>query len=211
MTKDTTSILDLIAKGYSLQYQEKGTSHEAVLWAKEEDQIARFQKLFDMVKDDFPTEKVSINDLGCGYGAFFDFIKMHPSLNSGHFYGYDICPDFIIAAQQLIQDPRAYFDISPVATHKADFSFASGTFSLRGPETDEHWTLYIKDSLRNYFKMTQKAMVFNLLDQAASTKYDWLYYADPDDFFEFCSKALSKDCDMSLDPELDGFTIAVRK
>ncbi|NVK20220.1 MAG: class I SAM-dependent methyltransferase [Methylocystaceae bacterium] len=204
-------LLDLIATGYAMQFQEKGATHEGVLWASEEDQKKRFQMLLAPVERDFSGQDISINDLGCGYGAFFHFIKNHPAFEQGTFYGYDICADFIKAAQTKIHDPRAQFHHSNTALFEADYSFASGTFNLIGPQPIEDWTLYVKACLREFFKKTKKAMCFNLLDPETSMKEEWLFYADPDDFLTFCQKSLSPKTTISMNPELKGFTICVKR
>lgn len=209
MAEVINTALDLISAGYTMQFQEKGATHEGVLWASEEDQIKRFQALVDMVEGDFPERGMSVNDLGCGYGAFFKFLKDHPALVKGQFFGYDLCRDFIEAAQKMFHDPRVQFHVSTQALFEADYSFASGTFNFMGPQPEEEWNLYVKDSLRQYFKKTKKAMVFNMLDNAVTDKQEWLYYADPDDFHTFCKKALSNTTELKMNPDLKGFTICV--
>jgi hypothetical protein len=211
MAEVLNSALDLIAAGYSMQFQEKGATHEGVLWASHRDQIKRFQTLWNEVEADFPASGIRINDLGCGYGAFFTFLQDHPSFQDGTFYGYDLCADFIKTAQRDISDPRANFYLASEALYEADYSFASGTFNFLGPQDELEWELYVKDSLRQLFKKTTKAMVFNLLNQAETDRQEWLYYADPEDFHQFCSKALSRKTSLTHNPDLKGFTICVRK
>lgn len=204
-------LLDLIAQGYGMQFAEKGSTHEAVLWANEADQHKRFDALLSPLLADMGTHRVHVNDLGCGYGAFFTYLANHPTLPCERFYGYDICPAFIDAAKRSISDPRAQFYQSHQALFEADYSFASGTFNLMGPQPENDWRALVKDSLRLLFKSTKTAMSFNLLDKNLEHKEEWLFYADPDEFHHFCRADLSAQTRLSPNPDLKGFTLCVWK
>ncbi len=211
MAEVSNSALNLIAECYSKQFSSKGATHEGVLWTTQAEQTLRFQTMLNLLEPSFPGCGMSVNDLGCGYGAFFLYLRDHPALAKGKFYGYDLCQEFIDDATQTISDPRASFHLSSYALHQADYSFASGTFNFKGPQEEAEWNFYIKDSLRQLFKKTGKAMVFNLLDRATTNKHDWLYYADPDDFYEFCRKALPGHAKLQMNPEICGFTICITR
>ncbi len=42
---------------------------------------------------------ISISDFGCGYGAFYSYIKNKQFMNNSSFIGYDIVDDFIFEAK----------------------------------------------------------------------------------------------------------------
>lgn len=211
MTDINNPLLGLIAEGYKMQFDEKGTTHEAVLWASKADQYKRFETLLAPIISSLTSDPVSINDLGCGYGAFFTYLQNHPTLKCKQFYGYDICASFIEAANRTISDQRAQFHQSHKALFEADYSFASGTFNLIGPQPEEDWIEFVKGSLRLLFQSSKTAMVFNLLDQDVENKEEWLFYANAGDFYHFCCKALSSHTSLHPNPALKGFTLCVWK
>jgi len=62
----------------------------------------------------------SVNDLGCGYGALFEFFAEQVPGAVSHYHGYDICPDMIAVAQARISDPHARFSLSDAASVRCD-------------------------------------------------------------------------------------------
>lgn len=211
MSDNAPPVLDLISAGYSLQFKEKGATHEGVLWSNKEDQIKRFDTFMEMVKDQLPENDMSVNDLGCGYGALFEYLRDHPAMANGRYYGYDICADFISVAMMRYTDPRALFLHHYAAYLEADFSFVSGTFNMKGPEKDEDWDLYVKQALKDLFTKTNKAMAFNMLTPKHPNQHDWLYYCDPDALLDFCRKGISSHATIKMEPDMTAFTICVSK
>ena len=186
MANDITKPLGLVAAGYAVQLKEHGATPMGVLWSDKEGQELRFRILMELIEADINNGGLTINDLGCGYGAFFEFLKDMPLLEGGHYYGFDICDDMVEAAKQRISDPRAVFMESSFATQKADYSFASGTFNMKGTEPDKDWSQYVKESLRQLFSQSAKGMAFNILDSRQSERQEWLYYADPEELLDYC-------------------------
>ena len=107
-----------------------GSDAKAVAWRDRERQLRRFQiftGLFETVSTDMG---LSVNDLGCGYGAMFEAYRDLPAFQNAHYYGYDISTGMLHEARANISDPRAVWIHSHEATHDADFSFVSGTYNL---------------------------------------------------------------------------------
>ena len=153
---------------------------------------------------------ITINDLGCGYGALFDLIKDEPMMQSGRYIRYDISQDMINAALKQHTDARATFILSPVATEVADYSFVSGTYNMSMGASTALWTHYIKTSLDTLWKKTAKVMAFNLLDAASPNKLDDLYYAERGTFLKH-ALTLSPEVEIIDDYPLDEFTIVVTR
>ena len=80
-------------------------------------------------------EGVSINDLGCGYGALYEFIKMN-NICLSKYFGYDISEEMIEAANEFIlnnnqeKDCEIFLENSSLITHYADYSITSGIFNM---------------------------------------------------------------------------------
>ena len=67
--KDT--LLSEVATYYSEKLAEHGETPRGVDWNGEESQALRFGQLCKIID---PSKHFSINDLGCGYGALYDFL-----------------------------------------------------------------------------------------------------------------------------------------
>jgi hypothetical protein len=201
-----------IAVLYDFRLHQCGPTARGVYWNNEAGQRLRFEVLLGVVdlKDD--KGGISLNDLGCGYGAFFDFIASRPLMQGSRYFGYDISEGMVREAARRIRDPRAQFGQSLMATCEADYSFVSGTYNMKLDESDRDWAAYVEGSLRDLWSKTRKGLAFNML--CATTKkrkeHD-LYYADWRVFHNFCVKDLSPHVTVLRDYPLAEWTIYVNR
>ncbi|MDH3579404.1 MAG: class I SAM-dependent methyltransferase [Hyphomicrobiales bacterium] len=204
--------LELVAAAYKAQLKEHGPSPNGVLWGALESQQSRFELLTQIMAGDGCKSGISVNDLGCGYGALFEFLDEQALLQDGHYYGYDICADMLAAARSRICDPRAEFTQSMIATRRADYSFASGTFNLKGTASDAEWAVYVKESLLWLWEQSAAGLAFNLLDGTRTPEpKEWLYYPDPAEFHEFCRQNLTDAIQRVDDPARKDCTLLLRR
>ena len=204
--------LSPIAAIYGYRLREYGPSAQGVFWRNEAGQMLRFEVLSGVF--DLADERgcVSINDLGSGYGAFFDFLADRSEMLGGHYTGYDICGSMVKAARARIHDPRAHFVESLVATEAADYSFVSGTFNMKLDEFDRDWTAYVEASLEDLWSKTRKGLAFNMLcARTKKRKEHDLYYADWREYETFCRDTLSPHVTLVHDYPLDEFTLYVHR
>lgn len=203
------STLARIADTYDYTLRARGPKPQSVLWSGWYSQWLRFRTLVKMI--DKASTGLVINDLGCGYGALFQHIKRKRLLKHGQYYGYDLSGSMIRTARTRITDPRATFIESDRVTQEADFSFCSGTFGLRLDTPPDDWRAYVQDTLRHTAQRSRRGMAFNLLDIRGTDRRETLYYADPEDYLDFCRRELSSEVTL-LDSYARGidFTIWVR-
>ncbi len=205
-------MLTPVSAAYRLQYRRNGATPKGVFWSSEENVRKRFDILCRVFyPEDIATGEASIADLGCGYGALYDFLKAHPILRGGEYRGYDICESLLDASKTRVRDPRASFHLSMRVTEPADYSFVSGTFNLKLEANEADWLTYIKISLEALWNQTDKALAFNMLDIADVGPMDGLYYADPQVLEMFCRDNLSDNVTLISGYDLPDFTIFVRR
>jgi len=206
------SPLGLIAAAYTAQFKQYGACHTGVLWAEESTQRSRFADFFHLLEGIGPDAGFSVNDLGCGYGAFFEFLDKAAPGTVRHYHGYDICPDMIATARARITDPRARFSLCDAASVSCDYSFASGTFNLMAEADADDWTAYVKHALLALWKKSRRGLAFNLLDAGAvSAPQPWLYYPCRQEYLDFCSARLSPDVEWLQAPGANYYTLLVRR
>ncbi len=205
-------MLKPVAQSYERRLAELGPDARAVFWKSEDHQLLRFETLYAIfdVEDD-RIGGVSVADFGCGYGAFFDFLADKPALRGGRFVGYDMSRKMVEAARARIRDPRAKFLQQLTVTEPADYVFACGTYNMHMGADPDDWADYIKDSLRDLWAKTDKVLAFNLLRADASERYQGLFYADGDEFLDFCRTELSPDSEVTNDAPMPDFTFVVRR
>jgi SAM-dependent methyltransferase len=207
--------LTQVADYYSKKLKEHGQTPKGADWNSEESQILRFKQLTKIINQDYQSinhNVFSINDLGCGYGALFKYVKN--TYNNFSYTGIDISHDMITAAKNLfVNNKNARFIISSQPDKIADYGIASGIFNVRLDCSDTLWLQYIEETLETLDKTCRYGFSFNCLT-SYSDKHkmqNHLFYADPCFLFNSCKKKYSRNVALLHDYDLYEFTILVRK
>ncbi|VTU17370.1 trans-aconitate 2-methyltransferase [Variovorax sp. PBL-H6] len=203
------NLLADVAAYYSGKLAEHGLSPRGVDWNGEESQVLRFRQLCRII--DRPGE-VSVNDLGCGYGALFDLLAAdRPEIR---YLGVDVSASMIDAARERLKDhPNARFIQASVPDDIGDYGVASGIFNVRMERTDAQWQAYLEATLDQLDRTSRFGFAFNCLtsySDADRMRPD-LYYADPCRLFDLCKRRYAKNVALLHDYGLYEFTILVRK
>jgi SAM-dependent methyltransferase len=210
MTNTTPEqLLADVASYYSEKLAIHGQTPQGVDWNGEESQTLRFEQLSRIVDTD---GRFSINDVGCGYGALLPFLQTRFARFSYH--GNDVSADMVQAAQAAHREvSAASFSCGKEPPAAADYGIASGIFSVRLGHTDSQWKQYIEDTLHMLNRTSVKGFSFNCLTSYSDQDRmrDYLYYADPGYFFDFCKRHFSRNVALLHDYNLYEFTILVRR
>ncbi|MFZ8805618.1 MAG: class I SAM-dependent methyltransferase [Candidatus Calescibacterium sp.] len=204
-------ILGNIEKYYTDKIKKYGATPKGVDWKDEKGQFIRFEqlsKIFDM------NEPFSVADIGCGYGKFVDFLDKN--FSNYTYFGYDLSSEMVSKALELYSHKQNVFfrHISSLEEiDQADYVVASGIFNVKMHYSEAEWLFYIFTTLELMNKKSIKGFAFNMLTKYSDREYmkEYLYYADPCFFFDYCKKNFSKKVALIHDYELYEFTILVRK
>jgi SAM-dependent methyltransferase len=209
MENRTTDILTEVADYYSAKLAEHGETPNGVDWNGEESQVLRFEQLSRVIdkQGDF-----SLNDLGCGYGALYDYLN---SIYRDFVYnGCDVSGDMIHAAKNRYPDnPDIRFTSASEPPEVADYGIASGIFNVRLGRSDSEWRKHLEQTLNTLDRTTHRGFAFNCLTSYSDPDKmrDYLYYADPCALFDLCKRHYSRHVALLHDYGLYEFTILVRK
>jgi SAM-dependent methyltransferase len=209
MLNNKTDLLTEVAEYYTTKLAEHGETPRGVDWNGEEGQTLRFEQLRKIVDT---ANHFSINDLGCGYGALYDFlVNKYDELS---YLGVDVSKGMIKAAEQRYKDqPQARFVLSSEPNQVADFGVASGIFNVRMGRSDDEWRSYLEATLDVLDRTSRVGFAFNCLTSYSDKDKmrDYLYYADPCVLFDLCKRRYSRNVALLHDYDLYEFTILVRK
>ena len=204
-----TDLLTEVAEYYSAKLIEHGQTARGVDWNGEEGQSLRFKQLGKIIVNEKP---FSINDLGCGYGALYDYLST--SKKEFTYTGFDVSEGMINAARQRYKaNTGVSFIHSGEPVTISDYGVASGIFSVRLGRTDAEWRTYLEATLDILDKTSRIGFAFNCLTDYSDQekKRDYLYYADPCSLFDFCKRRYSRNVALLHDYGLYEFTMLVRK
>lgn len=197
---------------YSENLNSFGVSAKGVGWKNENAQQVRFEQLLKIVQ---PLQPFTLNDVGCGIGDLFFYLK-NRSLPVTIYNGYDALEDMVTTTTaRLARQPDVRINqIATVADiSTADYSVASGIFSLKYNLPDFKWSAYILETLDQINQHSTKGFAFNMLTKYSDKELmlPHLYYGDPSYFFDHCKKHFSKNVALLHDYNEYDFTILVRK
>jgi cyclopropane fatty-acyl-phospholipid synthase-like methyltransferase len=203
------NFLEKIEQYYSNKVLKYGETPLGVDWNNTEGQILRFQKLCEVISTH---DTFSINDLGCGYGAFYQYLTEHYA--NFNYHGSDISEEMIkIAQEKRGINSNASFSLEPIPKYKSDYTISSGIFNVKLNTTHKKWLAYLHNTLKIMDQQSHYGFAFNCLTCYADPKKQRndLYYANPSNLFNFCKKNFSQYISLLHDYELYEFTIVVRK
>lgn len=205
-------LLAPVARIYGRRLDECGTTAQGVFWKDEAWQVKRFERMAEIFEPAHAEGgSTSINDFGCGYGAFFDYLAALPVMNGSRYYGYDITQEMIAACRDRIVDPRAKFLRKMWATVNADYSIACGTYNMHGHADARDWLEYVQASLVQLWARSGRALAFNMLRDDEPEQYRGLYYVDPDAMRRFCAQKLTVNVEVFDERPLPDVTFFLRR
>ena len=180
-----------IAEIYNERFRKLGPTPEASMWFSKTRQIARFDVIFNQLKLLHQRNSISISDIGCGYGAFLDYLSEKKIDEELSYYGYDVCPEVIKFCKKKYFD-RASFYTKSVPIHKTDFVIMSGTFNFFPNQNYNAWKVYFFNSLKLLWSEAKCAMIFNLqISNQATITSGGIVYAAQDEVEQFCKTKFS--------------------
>ena len=204
------AMLDEVSHYYSEKIARFGATPQGVDWNSEESQSKRFEQLCLIIDDQKKLN--SINDLGCGYGAFFAYLQKKYPLCS--YLGIDISPEMTTIAKKYYgQFSEARFITSSKPDQVADYGIASGIFNVRLGQKDLDWSEHLQSTLDLLHETSREGFAFNCLTSYSDKEKmrDYLYYANPCQLFDLCKRRYSRQVALLHDYDLYEFTILVRK
>ena len=199
-------ILSEVKNYYDEKIKTYGATPQGVDWNGVESQQNRFNQLLKILpKND---EHISLLDYGCGFGSLLEFTL--PERKNLQFTGFDISDEMLLAAKNKF--PEASW-LNKLNEEKFDFTVASGIFNVMMKHNIEEWKEYVESTLIQMNALSTKGFAFNMLTSYfdAGFEKDYLFYADPCFYFDWCKKKFSKNVALLHDYNLYEFTILVRK
>lgn len=197
-------VLAEVAAVYHCTLEEYGPVANGVAWGSGESQHRQFEILTSSVDRARP---LTVNDIGCGYGALFDYLDAHFRLEG--YCGTDICEAMVDAAAARVKDPRARFIQSAMPVTAADWSFASGTFNISASADDGIWRRLTEDVLRAMARLSHLGFAFNLL--RPERRDDFLWGAEPEPWQRFCQDELGGRTTLIDSADSDQWSLLVRR
>ena len=178
-----------IRSAYTRRFREKGAQAEGVFWASRLSQQARFEQVLQDMKSEQGTDRFSLADIGCGYGALFDYIRRTEAWRGIDYSGVDINKEMISYCQREHAQHKHRFTTGRKPDRAVDFAVFVGTFNLCHTDDYALWQDYILRQLALSWARVRTAMVLNITSQAEPLINNNIFYVQPEAFAERLAEA----------------------
>jgi SAM-dependent methyltransferase len=202
-------ILGDVENYYSEKIQVHGATALGVDWNSPDSQRLRFVQLLKLTEH---SQRFTINDYGCGYGALADYLKSEGY--AFQYCGFDISPRMVAKATELHAGMQNIAFVSKEQDmREADYTVASGIFNVKLQASSTEWESYVLRTLETISRLSEQGFAFNALTKYSDPDFlrADLYYADPLFFFDYCKRKFSRFVSLFHDYPLYEFTMLVRK
>lgn len=211
MTDSIQNTLDSVVNYFNNTYQKHGAVAEGVDYNSTDAQVMRFaqlEKILDVVSK---SERFSILDYGCGYGAFPYYLKERGY--TFDYVGYDISTELITAANANPSKESSWHFTDKLDSLKpVDFTIACGVFNIKLEANVQQWQDFFLQQLEKLNSLSKRGFSFNTLTSYsdADKMADHLYYPDPKEVFDYCINNFSRNVALLHDYKLYDCTYLVR-
>jgi ubiquinone/menaquinone biosynthesis C-methylase UbiE len=194
-----------ISETYNKMLADGANDAERVGWGSVDSQEKRFRVLTEIGNLD----NDSILDVGCGLGAYFDYVhKKHSNLS---YTGIDINLNMIQEAQQRHSDiefihANIIADTHALNDRKFDYVFLSGALNL---SADNHHDT-IESIMKEMFILANKGVAINFLSVFSDYLTPGEYYCNPVDILQLAF-SITKKATLRHDYMPHDFTIYLYK
>ena len=144
----------MVDKNHQIKYYEDllerhGDTFLSLDWNSQDSQKLRFKIFADLVKM-FDNNKISVLDVGCGFGDFYAYFERQNYKFS--YMGYDVSPKILSIAKKKY--PKASFELYNIMEDKNfkkyDFVFCSGALNICFDSREEHLKIIHSMLIRMY-------------------------------------------------------------
>ncbi|MDP2369618.1 class I SAM-dependent methyltransferase [Rhodoferax sp.] len=209
VNSDLGALHRMVAGYYTDKVTRHGPTPAGVDWSCLPTQEMRFVQLLKLC--DF-SQPLSLNDIGCGYGALLSYLKKRHRHASIDYLGVDLSAAMITHAKRLFGDrPLTAFEAAPHGTRVADYSVASGIFNVKLDQPLATWEQLVADTLRRMSRSSVRGFAVNFLTPppAQSRTIPELYYAPSQQWRTHCEQVLGARVEVLPDYGMREYTLLV--
>ncbi len=173
---------------YNKRFQKYLNTPKGVFWNSRLSQDLRLDIILNIIIKKSASNKVSIADVGCGYGRLFEIIKERNLLDKIEYYGFDINDEFISFCAKNNKFKKVNFEVGTSPSKNVDFVVMSGTYNLTPINNISFWENYIITNLGYNWKFANKGLIFNCLVNKKRKVKNNLYYTELSWIKKICEK-----------------------
>ncbi len=203
-------LLAEVGQYYSRKIDTYGATPLGVDWSCVPTQQMRFVHLLKLCNFDAP---ITLNDVGCGYGALLAFLAKRFRGKAVDYLGIDLSPAMIAHAQVLWEKRQATaFAVASISPRTADYSVASGIFNVKLNQPVDLWEHFVAKTLADMHATSRRGFAVNFLAPfpAHIPAIPELYSAHPDVWRQHCERAFNSRVEIITGYGMREYTLLAR-
>jgi SAM-dependent methyltransferase len=196
---------------YTCKVSRYGATPLGVDWTCLATQELRFIELLKLCNF---SGTFSLDDLGCGYGALFAYLKTHHLLSRVDYLGIDLSGAMVHRAKRLWRDgDEIKFILGYRSPRVADYSVASGIFNVMLDQPVDRWERFIRMMLTAMAATSRHGFAVNFMaPQPPGGGYsNIIYRSHPEPWIDFCQQELGLSVELLANYGLQEYTMLLRK
>lgn len=204
-----------IVNHYENCFEKFGATPRGVDWPNQADQERRFQVMLEITKNHLITNSsATLLDLGCGYGALYDFMRQRNLLECFHYSGIDLSEKMIESAEENY--PGVSFEERDILTSKLqpsqfDFVLMNGVLTERTSLSQAAMFDFAKNIIAEAFAACKVGLAFNVMSEHVDWKRDDLFHVPFDELAAFLKEKCSRHFVFRSDYGLYEYTVYLYK
>lgn len=176
---------------YGNLFEKYGPGVDSVASGNQIYKDLRYAKLSALFSAD---RSFSLQDVGCGVGHYFEFLKRHFPDREIEYSGTEITPAFVDHCRQVYPDND--FQLRDLAAgpfdEQYDYLIFAGTFYHLAGAAEHDFRDFVERMLSNGFQSARKGIAFNLVTSYVDYRLPDLFYADVGEVIDFTCRELSR-------------------
>jgi SAM-dependent methyltransferase len=206
---DLRALHGAIRSYYTGKVEQFGATPLGVDWSCVATQEMRFVKLLNVVE---VSPGVTLNDLGCGYGALLALLDRHHAGAGIDYLGIDLSAAMVRRAQRCWRDRAGCrFVTGAACPRRADYAVASGIFNVQLDQPRALWEAFIRATLDGLAATSTRGFAVNFIAATAGTTLvDGLYATTPEPWIAHCERRLGATVELVEGYGLREFTLLAR-
>ena len=204
-------LLGQVAHYYSKKVLTHGATPLGVDWSCLPTQEMRFVQLLKICEFDGP---VTLNDIGCGYGALLALIGKRHRRKTIDYLGVDLSAEMIAhARKRWKRRALTAFQVGSNGFRPADYAVASGVFNVKLSQSVDLWEQMIAQTLSDMHATSKRGFAVNFLAPMppSAEHIPELYRVPPDVWRSYCEQTLGANVELVEGYGLREYTLLVRK
>lgn len=207
-----SKIYEPIVQHYERCLATHGISAQGMDWPNEQDLQVRFSVMYEIIRSKQHNDKISLLDLGCGGGLFYDYIKKHDQLGRIKYHGIDLSPKMAKAASEKF--PEATFEArdileQPLQEQEFDYIVMNGVLTEKRELSHIEMENYACELIKTAFDSCRCGLAFNVMSHHVDWFRDDLFHWSLDKAVSFLVKKCSRNIITRMDYGLYEYTIYV--